>query len=83
MAKGKSSIQQKAERRDMYTPIQRMNYERCKCDFSAKAPRQEVLDRIADEKFAAGYKIGRKQICQKHFIATAKDGKCIECEAEE
>lgn len=85
MSKGKSAILQKAEyqRRQPYTPQQRMNYEKCDCDFTAKMPPQVVLDRIADEKFSAGYKIGRKQVCQKHFIAVSKSGKCIECEAEE
>jgi len=85
MSKGKSAILQKAEyqRRQPYTPQQRMNYEKCDCESATRPPSQEVLDRIADQKFSAGYKIGRKQICQVHFIATSESGKCIECEASE
>ena len=85
MSKGKSSIQQKADyqRRQAYTPQQRMNYEECGCKHSVRPPSQIALDQMADEKISGKYKTGRKQICQKHFIAKSLNGKCISCEAEE
>jgi hypothetical protein len=77
MAKGKSSIRQKADyqRKKMYTPKQQMSYVPCDCD----PKRVPMFDEDANEfKMTGGFK--RNQICPKHFIALSVNGTCIECD---
>lgn len=75
MAKGRSSISQKAlyQRKQPYTPKQRMAYVPCGCD-----PKMVPIgaDKAADEKLTGGYDPNR--ICPNHFIALSANGTCIE-----
>lgn len=75
MAKGRSSIRQKDEyqRKQMYTPKQRMAYVPCPCD-----PKMIPMggDKSADQKLTGGY--DPRRICPNHFIALSKNGTCIE-----
>lgn len=75
MARGKSSIRQKADyqRKQTYTPRQRMSYVPCGCD-----PKMIPIgaDDAADQKLTGGY--DPRRICPNHFIALSENGECIE-----
>jgi hypothetical protein len=77
VSKGRSSILQKQvyQRKQTYTPVQRMNYEPCSCDPSKKVPGW-LLDKIAEEKLTGGYDIRRSNQCPTCFEARSVNGTC-------
>ena len=77
MAKGRSSILQKDlyQRKQPYTPEQRIQYQGCACD-----PRQSVpgwlLDKIAEEKLTGNFNVRRSNQCLTCFQAKSVNGTC-------
>jgi hypothetical protein len=77
MSKGKSSIRQKLEyqRKQPYTPGQRMNYRACPCDGKKVFP-GAILDIIEDQKLSGGFNTKRSNQCQTCFQVKSVNGAC-------
>lgn len=75
----------------MYTPAQRMRYERCQCDDTGVTPpKQWLLDKIADDTAAGastvkragvtyrspGFNVRRSNICEYCHQTRSANGRC-------
>jgi hypothetical protein len=74
---GRSSILQKQlyQRKQPYTPSQRLNYEACPCDVKNKPPKW-LLDKIADEKLTGNFNVRRSNQCLICFEVKSVNGSC-------
>jgi hypothetical protein len=77
MSKGRSSILQKDlyQRKQSYTPQQRLDYKACPCDGAKKVPAW-LLDKIADEKLTGNFNVRRSNQCRTCFQVKSSNGSC-------
>jgi hypothetical protein len=73
-----SAIKQKQryQAKQPYTPEQRLNLKKCGCDPQGAYVPRWLLDKIADEKFSAGYNIRRSNQCETCFEYKSANGSC-------
>ncbi len=66
----------KGRKQPMYTPKQRMFYERCSCDPKGMQLSDDFIEEIEMAKLSGGFSMNRSNVCPVCFEAKPLNGKC-------